>query len=69
MMRRGGIYDQIGFGFHRYSTDHKWLIPHFEKMLYDNALLALAYLEAYQVTQKAFYAQVACEISHTFFGI
>ena len=62
MMRRGGIYDQIGFGFHRYSTDHKWLIPHFEKMLYDNALLALAYLEAYQVTQKAFYAQVACEI-------
>ena len=62
MMRRGGVYDQIGFGFHRYSTDRIWLIPHFEKMLYDNALLALAYLEAYQVTQKRFYAQVAREI-------
>lgn len=62
MMRRGGVYDQIGFGFHRYSTDYKWLIPHFEKMLYDNALLALAYLETYQVTQKPFYAQVAREV-------
>lgn len=62
MMRRGGVYDQIGFGFHRYSTDHKWLIPHFEKMLYDNALLTSVYLEAYQVTQKPFYAQVAREI-------
>ncbi len=62
MMRRGGVYDQIGFGFHRYSTDHKWLTPHFEKMLYDNALLALAYLETYQVTQNTFYSQVAREI-------
>jgi uncharacterized protein YyaL (SSP411 family) len=62
MMRRGGVYDQIGFGFHRYSTDHKWLVPHFEKMLYDNALLSLAYLEAHQATQKPFYAQVAREI-------
>jgi uncharacterized protein YyaL (SSP411 family) len=56
------VYDQIGCGFHRYSTDRIWLIPHFEKMLYDNALLALAYLEAYQVTQRPFYAQVAHEI-------
>jgi len=49
-MRRGGIYDQLGGGFHRYSTDDVWLVPHFEKMLYDNALLARVYLEAYQVT-------------------
>lgn len=62
MMRRGGVYDQLGFGFHRYSTDRMWLIPHFEKMLYDNALLAVAYLEAYQITQKAFYSKVAREI-------
>ncbi|MCR4402941.1 MAG: thioredoxin domain-containing protein [Firmicutes bacterium] len=61
-MRRGGIYDQVGFGFHRYSTDRKWLVPHFEKMLYDNALLALAYLEAYQATGKEFYARVAREV-------
>jgi uncharacterized protein YyaL (SSP411 family) len=49
-MALGGIYDQLGGGFHRYSTDERWLVPHFEKMLYDNALLSLAYLEAYQVT-------------------
>ncbi len=49
-MRLGGIFDQIGLGFHRYSTDAKWLVPHFEKMLYDQALLALAYVEAYQVS-------------------
>jgi uncharacterized protein len=49
-MRLGGIFDQIGFGFHRYSTDAKWLMPHFEKMLYDQALLALAYTEAFQAT-------------------
>ncbi len=61
-MRRGGIYDQIGFGFHRYSTDQKWLVPHFEKMLYDNALLALAYVEAYQSTRKAPHARVAREV-------
>ncbi len=48
-MRRGGIFDQVGLGFHRYSVDEKWLIPHFEKMLYDQALLAMAYTEAYQV--------------------
>ncbi|MFW5873701.1 MAG: thioredoxin domain-containing protein, partial [Bacillota bacterium] len=49
-MARGGIYDQIGYGFARYSTDNKWLVPHFEKMLYDNALLTLVYLESYQAT-------------------
>jgi uncharacterized protein YyaL (SSP411 family) len=47
-MRLGGIFDQVGLGFHRYSTDEQWLVPHFEKMLYDQALLTLAYLEAYQ---------------------
>ena len=49
-MRLGGIFDQIGLGFHRYSTDAKWLVPHFEKMLYDQAMLSLAYLEAYQAS-------------------
>ncbi|MDN5327199.1 MAG: uncharacterized protein PWP41_1895, partial [Moorella sp. (in: firmicutes)] len=58
----GGIYDHIGFGFARYSTDRRWLVPHFEKMLYDNALLALAYLEARQATGKAVYGHVAREI-------
>ncbi len=58
----GGIYDQIGFGFHRYSTDRKWLIPHFEKMLYDNAQLLLLYLEAYQLTDNMAYADIAKEI-------
>jgi len=61
-MRRGGIFDQIGFGFHRYSVDAKWLVPHFEKMLYDQALLAMAYTEAYQVTGKVKFARVAREI-------
>lgn len=61
-MRYGGIYDQIGFGFHRYSVDEKWLVPHFEKMLYDQAMLAMAYTEAYQVTGKERYARVAREI-------
>ena len=61
-MYRGGIYDHIGFGFSRYSTDSKWLAPHFEKMLYDNALLAIAYLEAYQLSQKEIYARIAREI-------
>ncbi len=58
-MYRGGIFDHIGFGFSRYSTDPKWLVPHFEKMLYDNALLTIVYLEAYQLTQKDFYKRVA----------
>jgi hypothetical protein len=58
-MHCGGIFDHIGFGFSRYSTEQKWLVPHFEKMLYDNALLALAYLEAYQATHKEYYASIA----------
>ncbi|MDD4334087.1 MAG: thioredoxin domain-containing protein, partial [Desulfotomaculaceae bacterium] len=61
-MYRGGIYDHIGYGFSRYSTDKKWLAPHFEKMLYDNALLALAYIEGYQATGRKLYARVAKEI-------
>lgn len=61
-MYRGGIYDHIGGGFARYSTDRRWLVPHFEKMLYDNALLSLAYLEAYQITGKELYARVAREV-------
>jgi len=61
-MRRGGVYDHIGFGFHRYSTDRRWLVPHFEKMLYDQALLAMAYVEAFQATGKEEYARTAHEI-------
>lgn len=61
MMARGGIYDQVGGGFHRYSTDTKWLVPHFEKMLYDNALLARTYLEAFQVTGRSEFGAVARE--------
>ncbi|MBI1761233.1 MAG: thioredoxin domain-containing protein [Acidobacteria bacterium] len=60
-MARGGMYDQLGGGFHRYSVDEKWLVPHFEKMLYDNALLARIYLDAYLVTGNEFYQQVATE--------
>ncbi len=58
-MYRGGIFDHIGFGFCRYSTDKKFLVPHFEKMLYDNALLVLAYCKAYTVTKKGLYLDVA----------
>ncbi|MGM0472146.1 MAG: thioredoxin domain-containing protein [Bacillota bacterium] len=61
-MHQGGIYDHLGYGFSRYSTDRKWLVPHFEKMLYDNALLAIVYLEGYQVLGKDTYAEVAQEI-------
>jgi uncharacterized protein YyaL (SSP411 family) len=61
-MHRGGMYDHVGFGFSRYSVDEKWLVPHFEKMLYDNALLAWTYLEAYQLTHKKSYAAVAEQI-------
>ena len=61
-MARGGIYDQLGGGFHRYSVDHKWLVPHFEKMLYDNALLAKLYLQTSQVTGSSFYQRVGSEI-------
>jgi uncharacterized protein YyaL (SSP411 family)/aryl-alcohol dehydrogenase-like predicted oxidoreductase len=61
-MARGGIYDQIGGGFARYSTDERWLVPHFEKMLYDNALLTRTYLDAFQVTGDPFYRQIATEV-------
>ncbi|EIJ66453.1 lanthionine synthetase C-like protein, partial [Candidatus Nitrosopumilus salaria BD31] len=57
-MAKGGIFDQIGGGFHRYSTDAKWLVPHFEKMLYDNALIPVNYVEAYQITKDPFYLEV-----------
>lgn len=61
-MRLGGVYDHVGFGFHRYSTDAEWFLPHFEKMLYDQAMLAIAYTEAYQATCKEEYKQTASEI-------
>lgn len=61
-MRLGGIYDQLGNGFHRYSTDSRWLVPHFEKMLYDQALLTIAYTEAYQAGGNEFFASTAREI-------
>ncbi|HIJ74738.1 MAG TPA: thioredoxin domain-containing protein [Candidatus Hydrogenedentes bacterium] len=61
-MARGGMYDHLGGGFHRYSVDARWLVPHFEKMLYDNAQLAQVYLEAYQLTRKPLYRRVAAEI-------
>jgi uncharacterized protein YyaL (SSP411 family) len=61
-MRMGGIYDQVGYGFHRYSTDSEWLLPHFEKMLYDQAMLAIAYIETYLATRKEEYASTAKEI-------
>ena len=61
-MAAGGIYDHIGGGFARYSTDERWLVPHFEKMLYDNALLARAYLEAYQVTKQESYRHIVTEV-------
>ena len=60
-MARGGMHDHLGGGFHRYSVDREWLVPHFEKMLYDNAQLAVAYLEAYQVTQKPSYERIVRE--------
>jgi uncharacterized protein YyaL (SSP411 family) len=61
-MRLGGIYDHIGFGFHRYSTDPEWLVPHFEKMLYDQAMLVLAYAEAFAATGKGEYARTVREV-------
>ena len=60
-MIEGGIYDQLGGGFARYSTDNEWLVPHFEKMLYDNALLITVLAEAYQVTKKDRYREVIDE--------
>jgi uncharacterized protein YyaL (SSP411 family) len=61
-MRQGGIYDHVGFGFHRYSTDSAWILPHFEKMLYDQALISIAYIEAYQVTKKEAYSETVRQI-------
>jgi hypothetical protein len=61
-MQRGGIYDHVGGGFHRYTIEPSWTIPHFEKMLYDNALLASTYLEAYQLTREPRYAWVARDV-------
>jgi len=61
-MAAGGMYDQVGGGFHRYSVDGQWLVPHFEKMLYDNALLAVSYAEAFQVTGREVFARVTREV-------
>jgi uncharacterized protein len=61
-MAEGGVYDHLGGGFHRYAVDERWLVPHFEKMLYDNALLTRLYLEAYQATRESFFLRVAEEI-------
>ncbi len=61
-MRKGGMYDHVGFGFHRYSTDKEWLLPHFEKMLYDQAINAMAYTETYQITGNEIYKSTAEEV-------
>ena len=61
-MRNGGIYDHVGLGFHRYSTDRHWLLPHFEKMLYDQALLAMAYTEAFQMNKNNLFKETALQI-------
>lgn len=61
-MYKGGIFDHVGFGFSRYSTDEKWLVPHFEKMLYDNALLSLIYTKTYEITGKELYKKIAEKI-------
>ncbi|QNM04312.1 thioredoxin domain-containing protein [Qiania dongpingensis] len=66
-MVQGGLFDHIGGGFSRYSTDRQWLVPHFEKMLYDNALLALSFLEAYSITQKTEYKTAARRTFHYIF--
>ncbi len=62
-MRLGGIWDHVGFGFHRYSTDREWLLPHFEKMLYDQALLMMAYTEAWQITKNLLFKSTVFEIA------
>ncbi len=61
-MRQGGVYDQLGYGFHRYSTDARWMLPHFEKMLYDQALLTMALVDTYRATGRAEYADTAAEV-------
>ncbi len=66
-MRRGGLFDQVGYGFHRYSTDEKWILPHFEKMLYDQAMLLTAYSEAFSVTGNELFKSTGIEtIEYTF---
>jgi len=62
-IRNGGVFDQLGYGFHRYATDEAWLLPHFEKMLYDQAMLMMAYTEAYQQTGHQRHARVVAEIA------
>ncbi|TVQ96431.1 MAG: thioredoxin domain-containing protein [Desulfovibrionales bacterium] len=62
-MRLGGVFDHVGFGFHRYSTDERWLLPHFEKMLYDQAMLLMAYTEAWLATQNPLFRQTVAEIA------
>jgi len=62
-MRMGGIFDHIGLGFHRYSTDREWLVPHFEKMLYDQAMLMIAYTEAWQLMKNKFFKETVDEIA------
>lgn len=61
-MRQGGLWDHVGYGFHRYSTDEKWLLPHFEKMLYDQALMLMAYAEAWQITKEPLFKQTCFEL-------
>lgn len=61
-MYAGGIYDHLGFGFHRYSTDREWLVPHFEKMLYDQAMIAFSSISAFEITKKPVYGKIALEI-------
>lgn len=61
-MYKGGIFDHVGFGFYRYSVDEKWLVPHFEKMLYDNALLGITYIRAYEITKKPLYKEIGEKI-------
>ena len=61
-MRQGGLWDHVGYGFHRYSTDEKWLLPHFEKMLYDQALMLMAYAEAWQITKEPLFKQTCLEL-------
>jgi uncharacterized protein len=64
IMAKGGIHDHLGGGFHRYSVDKYWLVPHFEKMLYDQAQIAVSYLETYQITKEKFFAEIAEDILH-----
>ena len=61
-MAAGGMHDQLGGGFHRYSVDERWFVPHFEKMLYDQAQLAVSYVEAYQITKEPIFAETARDI-------